>query len=293
MIAWLLLFLEFLVPWNRICPRPEQPRIFHEPQRLSAGLTAQSARSLEERISYWSGMFLGAPYAVDPMGEGAGPDPDPVVETCAFDCETYVELVLALAFSRTPPEVTAWLDRMRYLDGRRDISSRYYTMALHWIPGNEKLGYLSPLGLRPYATVSRPVFPGGRWWPVHRERLALLGDNAPSGQARVRYNPIHVLLEQEARIPTPTLAFLVGARQIGNPFLITHMGFILTRADGRRVFRHASRTPGRLKVEERELGDYLRSLRRHFNEPANPRRYVLGMSLYRLQDPPATPEAAR
>ncbi len=287
MIAWLVTILEFLAPWNRACPRPGQPLAVLDPATLTADLARQAPGPLEDRIRYWSGLFLDAPYAIDPMGEGEPPDTDPPIEVCAFDCETYVELVLALAFSRSYPEVLDWLDRMRHLDGRRNISSRFYTMALHWIPGNEKLGYLRQELLRPSSVVRRPVNPRGRWYPSHRARFDLLGPNAPSGTAEVRYHNLDTLLLQRDRIPTPALAFVVGAPMPGNPFLIMHMGFILQGPDGRRIFRHASRTVGRQRVEERELGDYLRSLRRFFNEPNSPRRTVLGLSLYRIHDPPA------
>jgi hypothetical protein len=286
MILWLLTVLEFLAPWNRACPRQEQSLIPFDPAALSRELKKNASRSLEEKVRFWSGLFLDAPYGIDPMGEEAPPDIDPNIEVCTFDCETYVELVLALAFSSSRAEVPGWLDRMRYIDARRAPENRFYTMALHWIPGNEKLGYLKPELIHPYAVISRPVFPKGRWRPVHQERFRLLGDNAPSGIAQVRYNSLQVLIDKEKSLTTPALAFLVGARQTGNPFLITHMGFILRNEAGRPVFRHASRTPGRQRVEERELAEYLQNLRRFFNNPANPRRYVLGMSLYRLVDPP-------
>jgi hypothetical protein len=293
MILWLLTILEFLIPWNRGCPRQEQTSIPLDPGALTQELKKNATRSLEEKVRFWSGLFLDAPYGVDPMGEDAPPDTDPVVEICRFDCETYVELVLALAFSGTPQEVTPWLDRMRYIDGKRTIDHRYYTMALHWIPGNEKLGYLKQELLRPFGMISRRVHPAGRWWPVHQERFRILGANAPEGNAEVRYNAINVLIEKESAIPTPALAFLVGAKQNGNPFLIQHMGFILKNEAGRTIFRHASRTPGRQKIEERELSEYLRNLQRFFNNPNYPRRYVLGLSLYRLQDPTTLPGGAR
>ena len=285
MIMWLMTIIEFLSPLGRGCPRQEQTSIPLQPAILKRELNKNATRSLEEKVRFWSGLFLDAPYGVDPMGEDQPPDTDPVVEICLFDCETYVELVLALAFSGSPEDVVRWLDRMRYIDAERSINHRFYTMALHWIPGNEKLGYLKQEILHPYGLISRQVHPAGRWWPSHKERFRLLGEHAPSGNAEVRYNSIDVLIEKEKSIPTPSLAFLVGAKQNGNPFLITHMGFILKDEAGKTIFRHASRTPGRQKVEERVLSDYLRSLGRFFNNPDNPRRPLLGMSLYRIVEP--------
>ncbi len=293
MLVILAAIVNLFFPWGQGCPRAIQSAVLVERAVLERELAANSERTLEERIDFWSEAFLDVPYGVDPMGEFMLPDIDPVVEMCSVDCETYVELVMALSLARNVDGFLTWLDHTRYIDGVRRSEYRYYTMALHWIPGNLKLGYMKEVLIRPSSVVERRVFPSGRWLPVHLERFAELGKNAPRGLARVRYTSLNVLREQQHRIPTPSVAFLVGARQAGNPFLITHMGFILKDKKGRHIFRHASRTPGRMRVEERSLSSYLLSLQKHFNNPENPRRAVLGLSIHRLVEPPGMPEKAQ
>jgi hypothetical protein len=53
---------------------------------------------------------------------------------------------------------------------------------------------------------------------------------------------------------------------------------------GRRYFRHASRSPERLRVEDRLLVDYLRMLRRYYRRKG--RRRVLGVNLTKITSPP-------
>lgn len=264
---------------------PVQSAWVQNPSAISAALQRLRGKDLPARLDFWSRQFFEAPYVPDPLGEDELPDMDPPIDFCRFDCETYVETVLSLAFSETVKDVMPWMDRMRYVGGIRNFHNRYYTMALHWIPGNERLGYLESFLFSPASRVSRWIHPKGRWAPEHRSRFESLGENAPHGRAEVRYNRMSQLLERQNEIPVPALAFLVSAPLPGNPFLIMHMGFVLRDANGDLIFRHASRTRGRMRVEERKLGDYLRSLHKHFNDPAMPRRPILGVSLYRIREP--------
>ncbi len=285
MVSWLLWIAAFWFPWQGGCPRQEQMLAPLTPRSVDAWLQRLRSAGLAARIDFWSRQFFDAPYVVDPLGEGEPPDMDPPLDFCRFDCETYVETVLALAFSENLQQVETWMDRMRYIDGIRDFRYRYYTMALHWIPGNEAYGYLEPVLFFPSGKVSRRIFPEGKWAPEHRGRFDQLGERAPRGIAEVPYNSLSQLLARQAEIPAPALAFLVGAPLPGNPFLIMHMGFVLDDGRGKLVFRHASRTRNRMRVEERPFGEYLRSLYKHFNDPAMPRRPVLGLRLYRIREP--------
>lgn len=285
MLSWLSWMIAFWFPWQGGCPRTVQSTFFLSLASIESALQNTMGQDVHTRIDFWSQQFLDAPYAVDPLGEAVAPDTDPLIDFCRFDCETYVETVLALAFSKTIRDVELWMNRMRYIRGIRDIRYRYYTMALHWIPGNEQLGYLESFLLSPFGRVSRFVYAQGKWAPEHKRRFSMLGENAPHGKAEVHYNSLSQLLEKQNEIPVPSLAFLVGSPLPGNPFLIMHMGLVLQRADGKKIFRHASRSRGRMRVEEREFDTYLRSLYKHFNDSNMPRRPVLGLRLYRIREP--------
>ena len=56
-----------------------------------------------QRLDAISRLFVGAPYQLSPLGEGASGRIDrvPLVRFDRFDCVTFVEEVMALAWSRT------------------------------------------------------------------------------------------------------------------------------------------------------------------------------------------------
>jgi N-acetylmuramoyl-L-alanine amidase-like len=254
--------------------------------KISIQLDKLSKKPLIDRIDYWSKQFMGTPYVIDPLGEGEGQDPDPRFNMCGVDCETYVEQVLSLSFSKTPLQIFKWLDLMRYRGGIRKFNNRYYTMILDWIPQNLKLGYLTSgnhhLG-KHLPTITKKIDPDYRWEPVFRKRFKLMGKTAPRGKASAQYVPMAMLRDKFNKIKTPAVGLLVGAKQTRNPFLITHMGIILKNSKGHMIWRHASRTRGIRKVQERLLSSYLRSVDKFFNTKR--RRFVVGMIIYTIKDP--------
>jgi hypothetical protein len=56
---------------------------------------------------------VGAPYLLSPLGEGAGPDPDPRFRLDAFDCMTFVETAVALGSASSLEEGRRALDDVR------------------------------------------------------------------------------------------------------------------------------------------------------------------------------------
>lgn len=274
------------------CGRTETPgrAPLRDKMTLTQTLKTLQKESLRTRIDFWTRAFMGTPYGIDPSGEGAAPDPDPPFNTAQVDCETYVEQVLALSFSRSIPELHTWLNHMRYREGKPGFDNRYYTMALQWIPGNLKLGYLkseaAAQGFK-LKTMRKYIDPRYRWARVFRRRMKALGPHAPKGTARLDYIPLATLRAKYPRLKTPAMGLVVGSRQIKNPFLITHMGFIMKNKKGHFVWRHASRSPGRYKVEERLLSNYLRELATYFRKKQ--RRLVMGMVVYSIVSPQRTP----
>ncbi|MBN2724049.1 MAG: DUF1460 domain-containing protein [Deltaproteobacteria bacterium] len=253
---------------------------------LDAMLFGKKSDSLEGRINFWSNFFMNVHYQADPMGEGTGIDSDPSWNPCAMDCETYVETVVALSFSHNSKEVMNWVDKTRYYEGIRKNSHRFFTMNLSWIPENVKLGYLKNVNKKItniQGKIGHIVVPEAHWSKEWKERFVHMGKYAPRGLSMVKYIPLSELIGVFKKIPVPSVAFLVGSTQSTNPFLITHMGFILKNPEGKIVFRHASGTPGRLRVEERDLLEYLKMLKSYFGRKN--RRFILGMDIYQIIPP--------
>ncbi|MBU1219380.1 DUF1460 domain-containing protein [Myxococcota bacterium] len=250
-------------------------------------ISNQKKFSLTTRLDFWTDFFMGTGYRADPLGETVPPDNDPLWNPCEMDCETYVEMVLALTFSQNHKEVTRWMKFMRYYDGETLYNKRFFTMNLSWIPENLKLGYMFNVNNRiskKISRIGRIIIPESNWKTEWKNRLSLMGEKAPRGLSLIKYISVSELEDNINKIPTPSLAFLVGAVQSNNPFLITHMGFILKNKKNRLVFRHASGTVGRKRVEERDLREYLKMLKTYFGKKT--RRYILGMTIYQITEPP-------
>ncbi len=253
---------------------------------LSSELAEMADKTLSERIDHWSGMFLGTPYAIDPLGEGNGPDPDPLFDPCHVDCETMVEQTLALSFSRTPAEVMNWMRVMRYHGCEVTQSHRFFTMAGSWIPGNIALGYLKPIKGLKTRRMRRFVRPEGRWRNPFKSRLTAMGRLAPRGWQHIDYVPIDWIHDQRGLLAqhTPALAMVVAARQLGNPFMVTHMGLLLRDGNGRLFFRHASSLHHR--VMDVPLEHYVRFLKTYEKEGFRP---VAGLAFLQIVSPPSPP----
>ena len=76
--------------------------------------------------------YLGAPYVLDPLGEGIAPDTDPTIRFDAFDCTTFVETALANG------DIDK-LNKIRYKDGKIDFLNRNHFIETDWLPNNADL----------------------------------------------------------------------------------------------------------------------------------------------------------
>ena len=77
----------------------------------------KSLATVGERLEFISAQFLGKPYTSHPL---IGSDTEPEVFTATyngFDCVTYLETCLALAWAKTPAEVNEILREIRYRNG--------------------------------------------------------------------------------------------------------------------------------------------------------------------------------
>ena len=72
---------------------------------------------LAYRMKAVSEPFLGLPYLIDGHGEGIGPDSDPPARYDAFDCLTFLEEILSLAFAGDPVSAPYYRQALRYKDG--------------------------------------------------------------------------------------------------------------------------------------------------------------------------------
>jgi hypothetical protein len=249
---------------------------------LAAELEARHAApgDLGARLERLTRGLLAAPYVLSPLGEGAGPDPDPRFRVDAFDCTTFVETALALLACDELDRVEAVLDRIRYEGGAPDFARRRHLMTTQWIPGLVAEGRLED--------VTRPI--GGEAtrqvvlelddarWARRRVARALALERIPSGTFALDYLPLDVALARLEDIPPATLINVVRASAPGAPDVITHQGLVVTRpGEAERLVRHAS------PVAKRVIDEPLRRMLTRYQRP---RRWpIVGVHLMRIVPP--------
>jgi D-alanyl-D-alanine carboxypeptidase/D-alanyl-D-alanine-endopeptidase (penicillin-binding protein 4) len=118
---------------------------FHnsEAEQIAAGKvlwqSGYPAKTTNERINYFSMLLKGKHYFLGPMGEGRSiyPSYKPRVNFSEMDCVTYIEHVLALAYSKTYDDFFDILQSIRYKNGIIDYKMRNHFFIADWVANNE------------------------------------------------------------------------------------------------------------------------------------------------------------
>ncbi len=227
--------------------------------------------------------FLGARYAVSPLGEGSGPDPDPRFRLDAFDCVTLVETAIAFANAGGAAEAARLLDDIRY-DGPPDFDHRNHYLEAQGLPSNVRKGWIAPATREiagPLAVTTGKRLDAGAWRAAERAGhvlAALSPDRRPLGDFRLDMVPLARVPEIAPRIPPGTILLVVRQDRPRRPYRVTHLGIVVAGRDGSRWLRHASDVPGALRVRDERLDRFLARNARYQGWP------VSGVSLYAIRD---------
>ena len=116
-------------------------------KQLYHTINRNSKSGMAERLAFFSASFLGKPYLLGALGEGpdARFDQSPLSRTDAFDCETFVDTVLALALSENQNTFPLCLNKVRYLNGKVSFLTRNHFTALDWNQNNQRQGFLKDI----------------------------------------------------------------------------------------------------------------------------------------------------
>lgn len=270
---------------------PDGKKLIGQMSEWEISQVFESLRDAEPRdkLEVWSSLFLDTPYFLDPLGEGyhGKRDSKPLLDFTRVDCLSFVEQVMALAFSQRYDEVLSLLLRIRYRGGKPKFENRHYTMAKGWILSNVKAGFLEDVTAQAVSAdflqdISVGLRPKSYWERQHRKRFEILGKHAPRGVAKLNYIPIDALIQGSVKLPVSGLMHIVSEIQHSSPYLVTHTGLLVKQKDV-VYFRHASRSPTRQRVEDRVVEEYLETLRDFYEKEG--RRRVLGVNITRIIPP--------
>lgn len=278
------------LPTSGLYPRRSEAVIAgFSPRRLQQRVAALAGKSVSERLAYWSRVFLGTPYGSAPASDAdepemGGAEAGQDLNLYRVDCETYVEQVMALSLARKWNDVVPALRRIRYDGGQADPQRRHFTVVKGWLAGAERQSLLTDItrhvGGKATRVIEKSLKPAPSWRPYYLKRLRRLGVRAPKGSARITYIPLAQAMFLVKRIPPGTIVHVVSAPHPKSPYLVTHVGFAARNNYG-PVFRHASQSPHRRKVEDRHFAAYLYYIGR---TPSGPEKRVgMGIHLSRLR----------
>jgi hypothetical protein len=224
-------------------------------------------RPLAARIDAVSETMLGKPYVADPLGEGSGVDPQPVVRYDAYDCLTFVEEVLALSMAGDPDHAADIRLALRYDDSEVDYTQRNHFMELQWIPRAIEGGWLRDT-TREYGPTSRleRVVDASTWaaWRS-RAKFALTDEQLPTGRMALDVLSLDDAIEAAPRMRPGSILLTVRADRSWNPIWISHLGIVVP--GDRPTVRHATKM-GEGGTKDHGLVWYLEHLKTYEKWPA-------------------------
>ena len=149
------IILGFSLPLTISCANTMDDNI----SKLYHSLSRKPTHSIEERLNKISEQFLQVPYELNPLGEGESSHYDayPKYRTDAFDCETYIDTVLAISFSSDLNEFKQCIDKVRYRSGHVSFITRNHFMSLDWLPNNQQQGFITDITTRVVDEMKNPV----------------------------------------------------------------------------------------------------------------------------------------
>jgi hypothetical protein len=212
-------------------------------------LDAEIARAhrlpaLGARIERLSALFVGVPYGDFPLGEGGtGPEPQARWRVDAVDCQTFVETVLAMANASSLSRAQAVLDDIRYAQTppRISFATRNHFTEAQWLPSNEAKGYLreATSSMDPGAPSAELQLRRDEWSAIPGLRRLAPAD-IPEGSFAIRYLTLERAAALARRIAPGTVLMVVREQDPKRVVRVSHMGFVVRDARGRKVVRHAS-----------------------------------------------------
>ncbi|MGQ3888517.1 N-acetylmuramoyl-L-alanine amidase-like domain-containing protein [Legionella sp. CNM-1927-20] len=250
---------------------------------------------MPSRIEKISASFLGKPYILGSLGEGATAlfDQFPQYRIDGFDCETYVTTVIALALANQLDDFTQCLKKIRYHQGQVDYLTRNHFTGLDWNTNNQRQGFIKDITVtfkdknnKPIAQVATALIDKPAWYQYKSletirlkqhddkeqakrlDKLKKMGGQLSRSKEQVPYLPLTAFFNDEGKpnyalfnqIPNGAIIEIVRpnwdlSKKIGTRLNISHLGFAF-RKDGQLIFRQASSEYG--KVVDVSLISYLK-----------------------------------
>lgn len=274
---WILLFWAFM-PAASLCfavSNAENKLI----EQLYHKLSHLPQNDMQNRITAISSWFLGKPYLLGALGEGnhGAYDQFPLHRFDAFDCETFVDTVLALALAEDAQTFKQCINQIRYRDGKVSFFNRNHFASLDWNLNNQKQGFLKDItpGFtnkhnKPVAKIAKAYIDKPAWYRHFDSKIIRIADaderlinqklqslkerggKLQGAVSVIPYIPLSVLFTKKGepnqhlfkQIPNASIIEIVRPNwdlrsRIGTCLNVSHLGFAIWK-DDTLMFREAS-----------------------------------------------------
>lgn len=295
------LFVLFFFTTSAFCAASENPE-----QAISNLIQSTQKLSLQQRIVQISNIFLNKPYELEPLGEGGIDEFNhkPLYRLDVFDCETFVDTVMALALANNLQQFQGLINKIRYHNDEISFATRNHFTSADWIPNAQKMQIIKDLTktIGGESVKTFRVFINRKSWyqhlPVARinrpdldnteikdewQKLQNFKNTVRNSTASVDYIPTAALLadpKMANKIPDGAIIFLVledpeDKKIIGTQNNISHMGFAIWK--NKILYLRAASTL-RNYVADLPLLQYLSRY--------SPNTGLKGISVWRITLPP-------
>lgn len=268
-------------------------------ERLYYKLSQKRNININSRIEYISQTFLATPYLLSALGEGIKGEynQSPLYRFDAFDCETFVDTVIALALGSNVSSFEQCIRKIRYKDGHISLITRNHFTDLDWNKNNQAQGLVKDIttsildsNQKSIAKIAKAQINKANWYQHFRlkdlylpnlsaseraKRLRILKTqtkNLQVQEATIPYLPLKVLFTQSGKanlylfkqIPHAAIIEIIRPNwnlreKIGTALNVSHLGFAIWK-NNRLYFRQASSL--HKKVIDVPLIDYLHEARK-------------------------------
>ena len=148
-LKWLVFlpFLLLLTIQTKAASHPKQQETNETINKLYHSLNQLPKSNMALRLDIISAQFVDKVYILGALGEGSNArfDQKPRYRTDAFDCDTYVTTVLALALADNVEGFKQCMSKVRYKDGEVKFITRNHFMSLDWNPNNQRQGFIKDI----------------------------------------------------------------------------------------------------------------------------------------------------
>lgn len=300
-----LLPLSFASYANQI---PNESRYDKEIEHLYQQLPPKL--STDKKLDTISRRFMGKPYVLGPLGEGAlgKYDQDPLYRTDAYDCLTYVDTMMALTYAKNLDEFKKINLQLRYANGQPDFIERNHFMSADWNKHNAEKAFVQDIthhirdvNNQPVAKTMKTEIDKPGWYQRHQLSSLKLKNSKNQEKAleslrneskkmkketvSIPYIPLTTLFDKKGKanhalfqqIPNASVIEIVrkkwpNKKVAGTEIGISHLGLGM-KENNQIMFRHASSIDK--KVVNLPLQTYLR---KYLKSPT-----VIGINIQKIK----------